>query len=49
MVFYVEKIKENEDGEKNQHNKKNGQEGKYQSLIGMSRRVTNILTNTQGK
>ena len=49
MVFYTEKIKRNEERERNQHDSKNGQDGKHQSLIRISPCMTNVLTNAKGK
>ena len=45
MVFYAGKIKENEEGERNQHDSKNKQDSEHQSLIKVSPCVTNILMN----
>ena len=48
-ILYREIQEENEEGKRNQHDSKNGQDGKHQSLIRTSPCVINVLTNTQGK
>ena len=45
MVFCAGKYKKRMRKEKNQHDSKNGQDGKHQSLIRTSPCMTNILIN----